>query len=91
MPFNYEWQVDDAYSGNVFNHGSKSDGKVTEGEYRVLFPDGRTQVLYLSASIFYLQFIVFTVFYSIYSILQYLQYLIVLCDRLLKIERDFKF
>ena len=44
MPFNYEWQVDDAYSGNVFNHGSKSDGDVTEGEYRVLLPDGRTQV-----------------------------------------------
>ena len=48
MPFNYNWEVNDAYSGNVFNHGSKSDGKVTEGEYRVLLPDGRTQVLYLS-------------------------------------------
>merc|ERR1719446_891511 len=38
MPFNYQWQVEDQYSGNVFNHGSKSDGKVTEGEYRVLLP-----------------------------------------------------
>ena len=60
MPFNYNWEVNDAYSGNVFNHGSKSDGKVTEGEYRVLLPDGRTQVLYFFSSIFY-QFILYYV------------------------------
>merc|ERR1719431_1727935 len=49
MPFNYQWQVEDQYSGNVFNHGSKSDGKVTEGEYRVLLPDGRTQIVKYTA------------------------------------------
>merc|ERR1712105_58226 len=41
MPFNYNWEVNDAYSGNTFNHGSESDGKVTTGESRVLLPDGR--------------------------------------------------
>merc|ERR1712215_589745 len=49
MPFNYNYAVDDHYSGNQFNHDSKSDGKVTEGEYRVLLPDGRTQIVKYTA------------------------------------------
>jgi len=49
MPFNYNWEVNDAYSGNTFNHGSESDGKVTTGEYRVLLPDGRTQIVKYTA------------------------------------------
>jgi len=49
MPFNYQWAVNDEYSGNQYNHDSQSDGKVTEGEYRVLLPDGRTQIVKYTA------------------------------------------
>merc|ERR1712183_228298 len=45
MPFAYNWAVDDEYTNNHFHHDTKSDGKVTEGEYRVLLPDGRTQIV----------------------------------------------
>merc|ERR1712183_400585 len=45
MPFAYNWAVDDEYTQNHFHHDTKSDGKVTEGEYRVLLPDGRTQIV----------------------------------------------
>merc|ERR1712212_290519 len=45
MPFNYNWAVKDDYSGNDYNHRSESDGEVTQGEYRVLLPDGRTQIV----------------------------------------------
>merc|ERR1712212_843013 len=45
MPFNYNWAVKDDYSGNDYNHRSESDGDLTQGEYRVLLPDGRTQIV----------------------------------------------
>ncbi|MCL4165112.1 UNVERIFIED_CONTAM: hypothetical protein GTU68_042770 [Idotea baltica] len=45
MPFNYAFEVKDEYSGNDFSHNTDSDGHVTKGEYRVLLPDGRTQIV----------------------------------------------
>lgn len=44
MPYDFNWGVDDEESGNSFSHVENSDGKTTQGEYRVLLPDGRTQV-----------------------------------------------
>lgn len=49
MPFGFKYEVVDHYSGNDFGHNSNSDGKVTEGEYRVALPDGRTQVVKYTA------------------------------------------
>ncbi|KAA0199326.1 Cuticle Protein CPR RR Uncl [Hyalella azteca] len=45
MPYDFQWGVDDAESGNSYSHVENSDGKTTQGEYRVLLPDGRTQVV----------------------------------------------
>ena len=45
MPYELEWGVDDEESGNSYSHVESSDGDVTRGEYRVLLPDGRTQVV----------------------------------------------
>ncbi|XP_047735760.1 extensin-like isoform X3 [Hyalella azteca] len=49
MPFDYSYAVQDQYSGNNFGHNTNSDGKVTTGEYRVLLPDGRTQIVTYTA------------------------------------------
>merc|ERR1719452_467081 len=48
-PFNFNVDVNDAYTGNVFTNRQSNDGKVTTGEYRVLLPDGRTQVVKYTA------------------------------------------
>ncbi|KAK4315456.1 hypothetical protein Pmani_013372 [Petrolisthes manimaculis] len=45
MPYDFTWGVDDTNSGNSFSHVENSDGQTTQGEYRVLLPDGRTQVV----------------------------------------------
>ena len=45
MPFGYGFGVNDQYNGIDFGHHTNSDGKVTTGEYRVLLPDGRTQIV----------------------------------------------
>ncbi|KAF2368969.1 Insect cuticle protein [Trinorchestia longiramus] len=45
MPYDFQWGVDDSESGNAFSHVENSDGQTTQGEYRVLLPDGRTQVV----------------------------------------------
>nr|XP_045616524.1 extensin-like [Procambarus clarkii] len=45
MPFDFAYAVRDDYSGNDFAHDEKSDGKLTSGSYRVLLPDGRTQIV----------------------------------------------
>ncbi|XP_042875019.1 uncharacterized protein LOC122255172 [Penaeus japonicus] len=44
MPYDFTWGVEDGESGNAFSHVENSDGQTTQGEYRVLLPDGRTQV-----------------------------------------------
>ncbi|XP_068232143.1 pro-resilin-like [Palaemon carinicauda] len=45
MPYDFTWGVEDQNSGNSFSHVENSDGRTTQGEYRVLLPDGRTQVV----------------------------------------------
>ena len=45
MPFNLAWAVKDEPSYNDYSHQASSDGKVTTGSYRVVLPDGRTQVV----------------------------------------------
>ncbi|XP_076065102.1 cuticle protein 7-like [Oratosquilla oratoria] len=49
MPFEFAYAVKDDYSGNNFAHDEKSDGDVTSGSYRVLLPDGRTQIVTFTA------------------------------------------
>lgn len=49
MPFKFNYEVKDEYSGNDFSHQSDSDGHVVTGEYRVLLPDGRTQIVTYTA------------------------------------------
>ncbi|XP_050738753.1 pro-resilin-like [Eriocheir sinensis] len=45
MPYDFQYGVQDPESGNAFSHVENSDGRTTQGEYRVLLPDGRTQVV----------------------------------------------
>ncbi|KAK8405528.1 hypothetical protein O3P69_001828 [Scylla paramamosain] len=45
MPYDFQYGVQDPESGNTFSHVENSDGRTTQGEYRVLLPDGRTQVV----------------------------------------------
>ncbi|XP_068248806.1 cuticle protein 7-like [Palaemon carinicauda] len=49
MPFDFEYAVRDDYKGLDFDHDSNSDGKVVNGQYRVLLPDGRTQIVTYTA------------------------------------------
>lgn len=48
MPYNFQWGVEDADSGNMFTHQEDSDGNSTRGQYRVNLPDGRVQVSCMS-------------------------------------------
>ena len=45
MPYNYGWAVADQVAGLDFGQEETSDGNLVTGEYRVLLPDGRTQVV----------------------------------------------
>ena len=45
MPFNYAYGVEDQDSGVQMGSKADSDGIVTTGEYSVLLPDGRMQVV----------------------------------------------
>ncbi|XP_071534499.1 uncharacterized protein [Panulirus ornatus] len=45
MPYDFQFGVEDQDSGNAYSHVENSDGRTTQGEYRVLLPDGRTQVV----------------------------------------------
>ena len=49
MPFDFAYEVKDHYTGNDYGHKSNSDGKTVTGEYRVLLPDGRTQIVTYTA------------------------------------------
>ncbi|XP_066966803.1 cuticle protein 7-like [Macrobrachium rosenbergii] len=49
MPFDFEYAVNDRYKGLDFAHDSESDGNVVKGEYHVLLPDGRTQIVSYTA------------------------------------------
>ncbi|XP_068247652.1 pro-resilin-like [Palaemon carinicauda] len=46
---NFGYEVSDSLLGNKHGHTGYSDGETTKGEYRVLLPDGRTQVVTYSA------------------------------------------
>ena len=43
--YGYEYGVQDGYSGANFGQNEHRDGYDTSGEYRVLLPDGRTQIV----------------------------------------------
>ena len=43
--YQYEYAVADEYSGANFGQNEHRDGYSTAGEYRVLLPDGRTQIV----------------------------------------------
>merc|ERR1712106_1246021 len=45
MPYNYSWAVEDGTAGLNYGQNEASDGNVVTGEYRVLLPDGRTQIV----------------------------------------------
>ncbi|VVC34670.1 Insect cuticle protein,Chitin-binding type R&R consensus [Cinara cedri] len=48
-PFNFAYQVKDAPTNTDFKHEANSDGKTVTGEYSVLLPDGRNQVVTYTA------------------------------------------
>ncbi|CAB3384971.1 Hypothetical predicted protein [Cloeon dipterum] len=43
--YEFKYEVNDAASGQEFGHMESREGDVVTGEYRVLLPDGRTQVV----------------------------------------------
>ncbi|TRY73450.1 hypothetical protein TCAL_05454 [Tigriopus californicus] len=43
--YEYQYAVADHYSGADFNQNEARDGYATNGEYRVVLPDGRTQIV----------------------------------------------
>ncbi len=43
------YEVKDAATGTDFSHKQESDGKTVKGEYKVLLPDGRNQVVTYTA------------------------------------------
>ena len=45
QPYSYSYAVKDDPSYNDYGHSESSDGKVVTGSYRVLLPDGRTQIV----------------------------------------------
>lgn len=45
MPYEFQYGVDDPDSGNFYNHQEKSDGREVRGQYSVLLPDGRLQIV----------------------------------------------
>ncbi|KAL6957334.1 DNA-directed RNA polymerase [Sarracenia purpurea var. burkii] len=48
-PFSFMYEVKDAATGNDYSHKQESDGKTVKGEYKVLLPDGRNQVVTYTA------------------------------------------
>merc|ERR1712168_994589 len=44
-PYAYEYGVQDSYSGAAFGQTENADGKIVTGTYKVLLPDGRTQIV----------------------------------------------
>lgn len=51
QPYNFQYQVRDGPSGNDFGHQESGDGSGNvRGEYNVLLPDGRKQVVKYTAS-----------------------------------------
>ena len=49
MPHEFEWTVQDQYSGNDYGHRENSDGNVVQGIYYVMLPDERRQTVTYTA------------------------------------------
>ena len=50
-PYNYAYEVVDPAGGNAYGHRENSNGAgLIEGEYRVVLPDTRTQIVKYSVS-----------------------------------------
>lgn len=49
--YEFEYQVTDEESGNDFGHKEQRDGDLTTGEYNVLLPDGRKQIVTYEADL----------------------------------------
>ncbi|CAB0004514.1 unnamed protein product [Nesidiocoris tenuis] len=49
MPFDFNYAVKDDYYGTDYSHNAVSDGDVVRGEYKVLLPDGRLQIVSYTA------------------------------------------
>ncbi|KAG7161690.1 Pro-resilin-like 127, partial [Homarus americanus] len=45
MPYNFQYGVQDDYSGTDFGHNEESDGNTVQGSYTVQLPDGRKQTV----------------------------------------------
>ncbi|XP_057381148.1 cuticle protein 7-like [Daphnia carinata] len=45
QPYSFGYEVQDKESYNDFDRAEKSEGKVVTGSYRVVLPDGRTQIV----------------------------------------------
>jgi collagen type III alpha len=43
--YEFKYEVNDASTGQEFGHQESREGDVVTGEYRVLLPDGRTQIV----------------------------------------------
>ncbi|XP_051156615.1 pro-resilin-like [Leptopilina boulardi] len=50
QPYSFQYEVRDPPSGNDYGQQESSDGNVVRGEYRVLLPDSRTQIVKYTAS-----------------------------------------
>jgi len=48
-PYNFNYAVNDHYSGANFGQQEQSDGQNVKGQYRVALPDGRTQIVTYNA------------------------------------------
>ena len=44
-PYSFGYAIKDEATNNDYGHQEVSDGRVVTGEYRVLLPDGRTQIV----------------------------------------------
>lgn len=49
MPYDFNYAVKDDYFGTDYSHNAISDGDVVKGQYRVVLPDGRTQIVSYTA------------------------------------------
>ncbi|XP_025271026.1 pro-resilin isoform X1 [Camponotus floridanus] len=49
QPYSFQYEVIDPPSGNDYSQRESSDGNVVQGEYKVLLPDSRTQIVRYTA------------------------------------------
>ncbi|XP_049832479.1 pro-resilin-like [Schistocerca gregaria] len=50
QPYNFQYEVRDPESGNDYSQQESSDGQTVTGQFQVLLPDGRNQIVRYSAS-----------------------------------------